>query len=381
MAGEVRYIDINKHHRNDWFEDFYRRKYKSNMNHAIDSTIKLIQSLLPEDLFGMVAFDDDVIKVQDIAHIDSENQSRIISKVMNISPGGCTNISQALQMARDMITPEHIEKYNCKIILLSDGLANDGITSADQFASLTLKYLQAGITVSSLGIGYDYDSEIMNAIATGGGGLFYHVEDLEKLNSIFMEELRLSNSIRAKNVKLILEIPDLIEVSDNMNDYKQSVKNRIIEVFIGDMVSSRKIYFEIKNNFVDKDVSFNIKVIYKSQEGEECSVSVIKTLKVVHSKEELEKYPKNEEVIKHVLDLIKYRTFRETSYLYEKGCKDEVEKAFANSIQYTTVLSTSYGIVRETLSSLESLNTAYSTESISREFAKNIYADSNRRMR
>jgi len=45
--------------------------------------------------------------------------------------------------------------------------------------------LQDGISVSALGIGYDYDSKVMNAIATGGGRLFYHIEDLEKLDDVF----------------------------------------------------------------------------------------------------------------------------------------------------------------------------------------------------
>lgn len=356
------------------------------MRQAINSTIKLIQMLSSDDLFGAVAFDDVAVQVQAITHVLPENQNTIINNIRSIYPGGCTNISQALQMARDMITPEHLDKYNCKMVVLSDGQANCGLQESDDFATLTLKYLQAGITVSALGIGYDYDSRVMNAIATGGGGLFYHVEDLEKLDGVFLEELKLSNSVRAKNMKLLLEIPDLMEVGTNMNDYKQHVDGRTIEVFIGDMVNSRKIYFEIKNNFVDKDVSFKAKAVYQTAEGEERNVMVSRKLKVASSKEELQKHAKDEELIKNVLDLIKYRTFRETSDLYEKGKTSEVQTMFQSSIHHTRSLSTSYGMthssaVTGTLAALDDLNTTYTSNNVSKSFTKNLYAESSRNLK
>lgn len=366
---------------------FHFEERKTKMRHAINATVKLMQMLAPEDLFGVVAFDDVAVQVQGITHIYSDNQNAIINNVRSIYPDGCTNISQALQMARDMITAEHLKKYNCKIVVLSDGQANSGIVDADGFASLTLNYLKDGITVSALGIGYDYDSQVMDAIATGGGGLFYHVEDLEKLDSIFLDELRLSNSIKAKNVRLILEIPELLEIGRNMNDYKQKVNENIIEVFIGDMVSTRQVYFEIKNNFVDKDVSFRIKAVYQTVDGgEERSVAVSKELKVVHSKEELKKYSKNEKLIEQVLDLIKYRTFRETSGLYEKGRTGEVRTMFQNSIAHTQSLSSTYCIadssmVTGTLDALTDLHTTYTSGNVSKSFTKNLYAESVRHLK
>lgn len=79
------------------------------MRQAINSTVKLIQMLSKEDLLGLVAFDDVAVKVQDLTHILPENQNLIINNVRNVLTGGCTNISQALKMAREMMTSEHLK--------------------------------------------------------------------------------------------------------------------------------------------------------------------------------------------------------------------------------------------------------------------------------
>ena len=358
------------------------------MKHAINSTIKFIQMLSPKDIFGVVVFDDVAVNVQNLTHILPENMNSIIDNIRAIYSGGCTNISQALQMAREMITEEYLKNYNCKIIVLSDGQANSGILNADDFATLTLKYLQDGITVSALGIGYDYDSKVMNSIATGGGGLFYHAEELEKLNDIFKGELELSNIVKAKNVKLILEVPELIEVGANMNDYKQTITDRNIEVYIGDIVNSRSVFFEIRNNFVDTDVLFNIEVSYQTVEENNCAVRISRKLTVVDSKEKLQEFPRNQSIINDVLSLIKHRTFCETSDLYEKGKTEELKEMFSTSINYVHHLSQSYSLnegdnsaVTGTLDALTDLNTTYVSDNVSKSFTKNLYAQSARNLK
>ena len=357
------------------------------MRQAINSTIKLIQMLSKKDLFGMVAFDDIAVKVQDLTHILPKNQNLIINNVRDICAGGCTNISQALQMAREMINKEHLKNYNCKIVVLSDGQANAGIQDADNFASLALKYLQDGISVSALGIGYDYDSKVMNAIATGGGGLFYHIENLEELDEVFHEELQLSNMVKVKNVRLILGIPDLIEVSENMNGYRQTIVDKNIEVYIGDMHTRKSVFFEIKNNFVDTDAVFHIKVKYQTIQGDECEISISHKLAVVDTKEKLEKFPKNKSVIEEVLSLIKHYTFLETADLYEKGKINEIHNTFSSTTGRLQVIDSYYSliahsVVSDALHELTSLNTTYSTNNaVSKSFTKNLYAQSARHLR
>ena len=81
----------------------------------------------------------------------------------------------------------------------------------------------------------------MDTIATSGGGLFYHIEDLSLLNNIFEEELKLSNTITAKGVKLFIKVSEPLEIGENMNEYAQEVKDDEIEIYIGDIHNRESI--------------------------------------------------------------------------------------------------------------------------------------------
>lgn len=369
---------------NGYIGGLFNERSRTKIEHAIESTIKIIDLLTPNDLFGVVSFDDYADISQNLIHITPENKTIVENNVRAIRPGNSTNISCALQKAMDMITSEHKEKYNCKIILLSDGQANIGLTNADDFSTLSLNYLKQGVIVSSLGIGCDYDSVIMNAIATSGGGLFYHVEDIDKLYELFKKELNNSATITAKNVKLLFEIPDLIEISDNLNDFKQVINDRNIEVFIGDMYTSRSIYFEMKNNFVDNNIDLNVQVQYNTLENNSNTISMSKELKVVKSIEEISKEENNQDIIDAVISLLKNKTIRDSSNYIEFGNKNKMSEVFETSLSQINILSNTYNCMdsySDDLCELNNLKETYLSDSVSKAEIKQKYFKSNLSLR
>lgn len=359
---------------------------RTKIKHAINSTIKFINLLTSEDLFGVVSFNDYADISQPLYHITPENREIIESNIKSIKANNFTNISNAMKKARKMITKKHIKDYNCKIIVLSDGRANIGLQKADEFSELALSYLKEGISVSALGIGYDYDSEIMNAIATGGGGIFYHVEDIEMLIDIFKEELNYTTEITAKNVRLLMDIPELVEVLPNLNDFKQEIKDGRIEVYIGDMYTQRSVYFEIRNNFAEEDFFIDAEVEYLNMNGEDEAVSASELMKVVKTQEELDKEGKNQEIIDAVIKILKNKTIRETSYYADTGNIEKMEAYFNSSMHEIKNLTTLYSVsdAPNTLSAvneLTDLQKTYTSGNVSKKILKARYANSNRILR
>ncbi|MBS4030720.1 MAG: VWA domain-containing protein [Clostridiales bacterium] len=161
-------------------------RYSSKMSYAISAVTNFLHLLTEDDLVGVVSFDDSAEINQHLTRLNPSTRRSVIANVQGIQPRGCTNISDAILTAKRMITAAHLDEYTCKIILLSDGIANRGVSDSDGLASVALSCLREGITVSSLGIGADYDAGIMGAIANSGGGLFYHI-----LNFLFFSHSKL----------------------------------------------------------------------------------------------------------------------------------------------------------------------------------------------
>ncbi len=362
-----------------WFGQTREKSRK--IDYAQDSIIKFLDSLGPDDKIGIVSFDDIAFVEQELTSInDPAVKNAVIRNIRSITPRGCTNISDALKTARKLFTEDIISRFNCKIILLSDGEANRGIYTVDGLASVALECSDGGITISSLGIGLDYNAAVMGEIARSGNGLFYHIKDLSSLETIFKEELQLTNMIAAKNVKLLVSIPYLIEISENLNGYVQSVNNDNIEVSLGDMYGPRKIVFEIRNNFVDDDVSFNVEVVYKDLEDNQRSVKTSCILKVVKNKEDLKNYKEDKALIEYVLSLIKNRTLLQSSAMYELGQKNEIAGVFTVSSAMINDMSKTYlsaePSINLTAASLNQTGSLYACNVVSKDMIKEMYAKS-----
>lgn len=76
-----------------------------------------------------------------------------------------------------------------RIILLTDGLPTKGPTDESSFVNLSKGVRDGGISVTTLGIGEDYNEDLLTAIAVASGGKWYHITDVRRLPDIFAEEL------------------------------------------------------------------------------------------------------------------------------------------------------------------------------------------------
>lgn len=350
----------------------------SKMSYAISAVINFLNLLTEDNLVGVVSFDDTAEIYQHLTHLNPSTRRDVIENVQRIRPRGCTNISDAILTAKKMITADHLDKYTCKVILLSDGIANSGVSDSDGLASIALNCLREGITVSSLGIGADYDAGKMGAIANSGGGLFYHIQDLRELEKIFQEELGMSNAVTAKSVALDVEIPNLIEISENLNFYPQSIENGCIVVRIGDMFSPKKILFEIRNDFSDEDFSLNIKANYLALDGTRKHNATSILCKIVAGLEELRDAREDRTVIDAVLAQVKEQTISRASEARDRDDYNQMNRVFSASQQNFSKLNQNYPNVNvsDILDELERITSLFSSRKTSKSVIKEMYASS-----
>lgn len=102
-------------------------------------------------------------------------------------------------------------------MLLSDGLANEGITDPKQIERIVRKYNnEDGITISTFGVGADYNEDLMTAMAETGMGNYYFINDAENIAGIFKKELNGLMEVVAQQAILKITIPDYINVEKYM---------------------------------------------------------------------------------------------------------------------------------------------------------------------
>ena len=157
------------------------------------------------DSVSIVEFDDQITLMWPAAH--AGDKGLIDASIEGLSPRGSTNLAGGLQrgieeaqVAQDKLHLSN-EALN-RVILLSDGLANTGITDHGEIAQIASRARRAGVRVSAMGLGLEYDEDLMQSIAEAGGGKYYYIESPEQLARIFQEELKTAFSTRARDVHL-----------------------------------------------------------------------------------------------------------------------------------------------------------------------------------
>ncbi len=146
------------------------------------------RSIKPADHAALVSFDNEVkVEIEPVegASIDE----KVISKIKAIRSGGTTYLSGGYEQGYDLIKSFHQRGVFSRIILLTDGIANVGEQNPEKLAMIAKKFAAAGITTSTIGVGEDFEENLLNSMAESGGGNNHFVETPAEAKEIFADEL------------------------------------------------------------------------------------------------------------------------------------------------------------------------------------------------
>jgi Ca-activated chloride channel family protein len=108
-----------------------------------------------------------------------------------------------------------------RILLLSDGQANKGVTDFDIIAQQCAELAGVGVTTSTYGLGRNFNEDLMVRMANAGQGNSYYGETAEDLMDPFTEEFDLLAALCAKQIQLHLDVPRPISISV-LNKFSQN---------------------------------------------------------------------------------------------------------------------------------------------------------------
>jgi Ca-activated chloride channel family protein len=209
--------------------------------HAVDS---LVGQLSPEDRLGVVTFDDQVAVPVPAAPVADGHHIR--QALGTIFPGGTTNLSsgflRGIQEAKRAADGD-----GSTLVLLSDGLANQGVTDHDQLERFANGAQSARISTSTIGIGYGYDEDLLAAIARGGSGNTHFAEHGDDAGAALASEVDglLQQAVQAAN--LTVKPSDEVSAVRLFNDLPATGIDGGFMVELGDFQAgeTRRVLLEI----------------------------------------------------------------------------------------------------------------------------------------
>ena len=166
---------------------------------ALQAVHSLVGRLRPEDRLGLVIFDDQVSIPVAAGPVGDGSRAR--AAITGILPGGMTNLSSGL--LRGIQEAQRVANGGgATLVLLSDGHANQGVIGHGDLERFAAGARREGITTSTIGIGLDYDEDLLAVISRGGAGDTHFAEEGDAAGAALASEVDglLANSVQAASL-------------------------------------------------------------------------------------------------------------------------------------------------------------------------------------
>jgi Ca-activated chloride channel family protein len=166
----------------------------------------LTDRLSHRDQLALISYSSEVRTDLVLTKTSPENKRRFIDSIDKLYASGATNLSGGLEAGFAQLRRADTADNLRRVILLSDGLANNGETRPSRIAALAVTARQQGISLSTMGMGADYDEDLMQLLAQRGGGHYYYIRQAEDSSLFFNRELKeiMGGVSRDIRLKLIL---------------------------------------------------------------------------------------------------------------------------------------------------------------------------------
>lgn len=173
----------------------------SKLREAKRCVVDLIQRMHSEDQVGLVQYDDQIDTILPLTPVDQV--SGIIDVlVQGITANGGTDLHAGWLRGGEMLAPKAGNQSTCHTILLSDGQANRGLTNNARICEQVSALAGAGVTTTTVGLGADFNEELMTAIAQAGQGSAHYGERAIDLAETFEAEIGLLSQLQWRNVEM-----------------------------------------------------------------------------------------------------------------------------------------------------------------------------------
>lgn len=194
------------------------------------------------DVVSAVAFDTEIEELAPPRR--RAEQHTLLPRLRELDARGSTNLSGGWLLGRRHLEASRallgeIPGVSRRVVLITDGHANEGITDVSSLVELARSARASGITTTTIGIGDGYDDALLRAMADAGGGNAWYVERPEQAHDVLAEELGNLLSLAAQGLRVTLTLAPSVSIATVHSTWPMmSVDTGVLQFDLGDLYAS-----------------------------------------------------------------------------------------------------------------------------------------------
>ncbi len=203
----------------------------------------LVRRLAPTDELALIAYDDEVRLITPLLPVHPE---ALLPVIATIPPGGSTNLSGGWLKGMEVLKSANGPGAR-KVLLLTDGLANVGITEPSAIASMARRAAAEGVGTTTIGFGAGFNEDLLTAMADAGGGNAHYAATPDEAPRIFSQEFEDLVGLVAQNLSVEIRPSEQVKMLGVLNEYPAVEVPGGLQVQLGDAYAEdrRRVVFEL----------------------------------------------------------------------------------------------------------------------------------------
>ncbi|HEY94509.1 MAG TPA: VWA domain-containing protein [Dehalococcoidia bacterium] len=184
---------------------------KAKIEIATESIVALLDHLNGDDLFGMVLFNNTARLAKPLNPVEITDMDAIKDHILELTAHGGTHLSAGMEMATELfneLIEENPDEYENRIIFLTDAMPNIGEISSSGLLGMTEDNADNRIHTTFIGIGLDFNTELVEYITKIRGANYYSVHSAEQFRERMDDEFEYMVTPLVFDLQLTLESDD-----------------------------------------------------------------------------------------------------------------------------------------------------------------------------
>ncbi|WAS90408.1 vWA domain-containing protein [Nannocystis punicea] len=215
------------------------------------ATLDLLKELKPHDRLTLIAYDNDVEVLAEHVLVDDAGRKAARKAVLGIETRGGTALGPALFRGFEAFDPKTRKEDELRhLLLLSDGQANEGEKDPLVLGQRARENFGLGVSVSTLGVGLDYNEELMTRLADQGGGRYHFIPGTDAISRVLSDEFAGLVATVASGLEVTMQMAPGVQVRQ-VYGYSWQESPQGASILVGSLAAQqvREIVVRLQVNF------------------------------------------------------------------------------------------------------------------------------------
>jgi Ca-activated chloride channel family protein len=184
------------------------------MEMLLESCRAMLSALRAGDRVSMVTWADQQTPILAGYEVSGADDTFVLGKIDELSAGGGTDLNGGLIAGYELANQAFSEGMINRVVLISDGGANLGVTSADLIGENAIEGGADGVYLVGVGVGepQSYNDDLMDQVTDAGKGASIFVTTAEEARKVFEDDFASTFLVAARDVQIRLDLPPGFEI-------------------------------------------------------------------------------------------------------------------------------------------------------------------------